>query len=201
MSSRSTDTQPTTPQDISVTWHSVSAEETLVKLDTVRSVGLSAVEVEKRLAQYGPNQLTEKPRRTFLRLVFDQLKSFVIILLIVASLISAFLGEWIDAGAIILIVILNAVLGVIQESRAEEALAALKKMAAPEAHVLRDGKRLSVPAANLVPGDIALLEAGNFVPADLRLVEAVNLRVEEAALTGAPLSWERLSLMGAVPAW
>jgi Ca2+-transporting ATPase len=184
MSPRSTDPQATVPPDISVTWHSVSADEALVKLETARSVGLSAVEVEKRLTQYGPNQLTEKPRRTFLRLVFDQLKSFVIILLIVASLISAFLGEWIDAGAIILIVVLNAVMGVIQESRAEEALAALKKMAAPEAHVLRDGKRLSVPAANLVPGDIVLLEAGNFVPADLRLVEAVNLRAEEAALTG-----------------
>jgi Ca2+-transporting ATPase len=184
MSPRSADPPPTTPQDISVTWHAVSTDEVLVKLDTVRSVGLSAAEVEKRIALYGPNQLTEKPRRSFFRLVFDQLKSFVIILLIVASLISAFLGEWVDAGAIILIVILNAVLGVIQESRAEEALAALKKMAAPEAHVLRDGKRLSVPAANLVPGDIVLLEAGNFVPADLRLVEAVNLRAEEAALTG-----------------
>src|SRR5512133_1516237 len=184
MSPRTTEPRPAPPQDIKVTWHSVSADEALVKLETERSVGLSAVEVEKRLAVYGPNQLPEQTRRSFLRLVFDQLKSFVIILLIVASLISAFLGEWVDAGAIILIVVLNAVLGVVQESRAEEALAALKKMAAPEAHVLREGKRLSVPAANLVPGDIVLLEAGNFVPADLRLVEAVNLRAEEAALTG-----------------
>ncbi len=83
-----------------------------------------------------------------------------------------------------LIVVLNAILGVVQESRAEEALAALKKMAAPECQVLRDGQRVSVPASELVPGDVVFLEAGNFVPADMRLIEAVNLRVEEAALTG-----------------
>jgi Ca2+-transporting ATPase len=181
--------QPAAPvkdalQDLSVTWHAISAEDALVHLDTARTHGLTTAEVEKRLAQYGPNQLQEKKKRTFLSLVLDQLKSFVVILLIVASIISAVLGEWVDASAIILIVVLNAILGVVQESRAEEALAALKKMAAPEAHVLRDGKRLTVPAANLVPGDIVLLEAGNFVPSDLRLVEALNLRAEEAALTG-----------------
>ena len=176
--------QKDTPDELSVTWHSVSAEDTITKLETRRNQGLTAAEAEKRLGEYGPNQLQEKPRPTFLKRLFDQLKSFVIILLIVASIISAFLGEWVDASAIILIVVLNAVLGVVQESRAEEALAALKKMAAPEAHVLRDGKRISIPSRNLVPGDVVMLEAGNFVPADLRLIEAVNLRVEEAALTG-----------------
>ena len=120
-----------------------------------------------------------------------QLNNFVIILLIVAAVISALLGDWVEAGAILLIVVLNAVLGVVQESRAEQALAALKKMASPEAHVLRDGAHRSVPAAELVPGDLVLLEAGNFVPADLRLLEAVNLRVEEAALTGESVAVEK----------
>ncbi len=184
MNEKSAVTQKNSSDELSVTWHSISAEDTITKLETARNQGLTAVEAEKRLGEYGPNQLLEKPRPTFLKRLFDQLKSFVIILLIVASIISAFLGEWVDASAIILIVVLNAALGVIQESRAEEALAALKKMAAPEAHVLRDGKRLSIPSRNLVPGDVVMLEAGNFVPADLRLVDAVNLRVEEAALTG-----------------
>ena len=116
--------------------------------------------------------------------MLDQLNNFVVILLIVAAFISLLLGEYIDAGAIFAIVVLNSVLGVVQESRAEAALAALQKLAAPEAQVLRDGHRVSVPAPRLVPGDIVFLEAGNFVPADVRLLEAVNLRVEEAALTG-----------------
>ena len=96
--------------------------------------------------------------------MLDQLNSFVVILLIVAALISALLGEWVDAGAILTIVVLNAILGVVQESRAEEALAALKKMAAPEAQVLRDGHRVSVPAPQLVPGDIVFLETATSSP-------------------------------------
>jgi len=167
-----------------VTWHSLSTEDVLNQLDTKLEQGLSEAVAAERLGQFGPNQLAEKPRRSFVMLVLDQLKSFVILLLIAASIISAILGEWVDAGAIIAIVILNAVMGVVQESRAEEALAALKKMAAPDAQVMRGGKRLSVPAAQLVPGDIVFLEAGNFVPADLRLLESANLRVDEAALTG-----------------
>ena len=99
-------------------------------------------------------------------------------------MISALLGEWIDALAILSIVILNTILGIVQERRAEQALAALKQLAAPEAHVLRDGHRQTLPARELVPGDIVFLEAGNYVPADVRLLEAVNLRVEEASLTG-----------------
>jgi Ca2+-transporting ATPase len=105
----------------------------------------------------------------------------------VASLVSALLGDYIEAGAILAIVILNATLGVVQERRAEAAMAALKRMAAPEAQVLRDGRRISVPASQLVPGDLVFLEAGNYIPADVRLVEAINLRLEEAALTGESL--------------
>ncbi len=165
------------------TWHDLPMESVFAKLKAPAE-GLSSEEVKQRQTKYGPNELKEKPRPTFFQLVLVQLNNFIVILLIVASIISALLGDWIEAAVIMLIVVLNAILGVVQESRAEEALAALKKMAAPECQVLRDGQRVSVPAHELVPGDVVLLEAGNFVPADMRLIEAVNLQVEEAALTG-----------------
>ncbi len=176
--------RPAVPDEIAFVWHALSPHETLQKLRTAEQTGLNREEAARRLAQYGANELAERPRPTFLQLLIGQLNNFVVILLMVAAGISAVLGEWVEAGAILAIVVLNAVLGVVQESRAQEALAALKKMAAPEAQVLRDGKRVSVPARELVPGDIVFLEAGNYVPADVRLLEAVNLRIEEAALTG-----------------
>ncbi len=175
---------PKSSEEVSVSWHALSPEDVLKQLDTPLQSGLTSEEAAKRLSEFGPNQLQEKPRPTFLQLVLAQLNNFVVILLIIASVISALLGEWIDAAAIMTIVVLNSILGVVQESRAEEALAALKRMSAPEAHVLRDGRRVMVPARDLVPGDIVFLEAGNFIPADVRLLEAVSLRVEEAALTG-----------------
>ncbi|MGQ9832953.1 MAG: cation-translocating P-type ATPase [Candidatus Villigracilaceae bacterium] len=178
-------------------WHSLSAEKVMEYLQ-VRESGLTSAEAAERLAQYGHNQLIEKPRPGFLKMLWDQINSFVVWLLIVAAIVSGLIGwneyrhtgetiEFIETGAILAIVILNATLGIIQERRAEEALAALKKLAAPEAHVLRDGRRFTIPARDLVPGDIVFLEAGNFVPADVRLLEAVNLRVEEASLTGESL--------------
>jgi len=182
---------PTNTDDLSVTWHTLSAEEALKRLESPEAQGLTTAEAERRLKEFGPNQLVEKPRRTFFQMVLEQLKSFVIILLIVASILSAVLGEYIDAGAIIAIVLLNTVLGVIQESRAEEALAALKRMAAPESHVLRDGKRVTIPGTQLVPGDIVFMEAGYYVPADVRLIEAVNMRVDEAALTGESVAVQK----------
>jgi Ca2+-transporting ATPase len=170
--------------DLSLTWHTLNSEDVLEKLKSPRDTGLSTEEAKLRIERYGHNQLKEGKRISFLRMVINQLNNFVVILLIVAAIISAFLGEGIDAAAIITIVVLNTIMGVVQESRAENALAALKKMAAPEAQVLRDGHRVSIPARELVPGDIVFLETGNFVPADVRLLEAVNLRIEEAALTG-----------------
>ncbi len=167
-------------------WHALSADDVLDHLK-VHDEGLTTAEVEKRLAHYGPNQLNEAPRPSFLVILWAQLNSFVVILLIVASVISALLGDYVEAAAIMAIVVLNAALGIVQEQRAEQALAALKKLAAPDAQVIRDGARTSVPSYNLVPGDIVFLEAGNFIPADLRLLEAVNLRVEEASLTGESL--------------
>ncbi len=171
-------------EEIQTAWHAFSAETVMARLQSSSEAGLSSDEVTRRTQVYGPNELKEKPRPTFFQLVIAQLNNFIVILLIVASVISALLGDWLEAAVIMLIVVLNAILGVVQESRAEEALAALKKMAAPESQVLRNGKRVSVPASQLVPGDLVFLEAGNFVPADMRLLEAVNLRVEEAALTG-----------------
>ncbi|HXQ34404.1 MAG TPA: HAD-IC family P-type ATPase, partial [Anaerolineales bacterium] len=167
-------------------WHALTAEAVLDHLK-VEDSGLTSEEAKRRLEHYGPNQLTEAPRPTFLQMLWEQLNNFVVILLIVASVISALLGDYVEAAAIMAIVVLNAVLGIVQERRAEEALAALKKLAAPDAQVIRDGRRQSIPAYELVPGDIVFLEAGNFVPADIRLLEAINLRVEEASLTGESL--------------
>ena len=167
-------------------WHALPPEDVLKNLEA-HEHGLTASQAVARLAQYGSNQLHEAPRPTFWHMLWEQLNNFVVILLIVASIISALLGDYVEAAAIMAIVVLNAVLGIVQEQRAEEALAALKRLAAPDAQALRDGRRQSIPARDLVPGDIVFLEAGNYVPADVRLLEAVNLRVEEASLTGESL--------------
>jgi Ca2+-transporting ATPase len=171
-------------KDAHVEWHSLGLDQVVHQLDTHLQNGLSSTHVERRRDIYGFNQLTESPRASLLSLILNQLKSFVVILLIAACIISMLLGEWVDAIAVLVIVVLNAVLGVVQESRAEDALAALQKLAAPEALVLRDGHRTSVPARELVPGDLVFLETGNYVPADVRLVEAINLKIDESALTG-----------------
>ncbi|MGW8227162.1 MAG: cation-translocating P-type ATPase, partial [Anaerolineales bacterium] len=121
---------------------------------------------------------------SFWQMLGEQFNNFVVILLIVAAVISALLGDYIESAAIFAIVILNAALGVVQERRAAQELAALRKLASPDAHVIRDGSRQVIPAHQLVPGDMVLLEAGNYVPADMRLIEAVNLQIDEAALTG-----------------
>ena len=165
-------------------WHSLSSEEALERLNSAFNQGLSSQEAQRRLAQHGPNELTEAPRPGFWSRLLDQFKNFLVMILIVASVISLLLGDYVEALAIIAIVALNAILGVVQESKAEESLAALKKMAAPEARVIRDGRQVSVPARELVQGDIVVLETGNYVPADVRLLEAVNLKIEEASLTG-----------------
>ena len=165
-------------------WHALSPEETLHELATPLETGLTGEEAERRAAIYGLNQLAESRGVTFWQMLWAQFNNFVVIMLVIASVISALLGEEVEALAIMAIVVLNAALGVIQERRAEQALAALRQLAAPEAQVIRNGHRTFIPARELVPGDIVVLEAGNFIPADIRLIEAVNLRIEEAALTG-----------------
>ncbi|MDD3845649.1 MAG: cation-translocating P-type ATPase [Syntrophorhabdaceae bacterium] len=146
--------------------------------------GLGAAEAAKRLTQYGPNELKEKKKKTALQMFLDQFKDFMIIVLMAAAVVSGCIGELSDTIAIIVIVVINAIIGFVQEYRAEKAMEALKKMAGTEATVIRDGTVSSVPVPDIVPGDMVILEAGRIVPADMRIVEAVNLKVEEAALTG-----------------
>jgi len=172
-------------------WHSEPAEAVAHKLATHLHDGLTPEEAARRLAEGGPNELREAPRPPFWRLVLAQFTSFVVMILIVASLVSAVLGDWIEAAAIMAIVLLNAIIGVVQESRAEQALAALKKLAAPNAYVIRGGLRSTIPSGALVPGDLVVLEDGNYIPADVRLLETINLRVEEAALTGESMPVEK----------
>ena len=186
-------------------WHALDPESVLAHLE-VKEDGLTNEEVEKRLKIYGYNELIEASRPGFWSMLWAQLNNFVVILLFVAAFVSGIigwqeyqhtgdLGAFVEAGAILLIVVLNAVLGLVQEGKAEEALASLKKMAAPEAHVLREGRRMAVPSRELVPGDIVYLEAGNYVPADVRLTESINLRVEEASLTGESLPVQKNASM------
>ncbi len=165
-------------------WHALGVHDATQALETDAQAGLTSAEAKRRLAEYGPNELKEEPPPTFFERLWNQLTDFVVMILLVSAVISAILGDWIEAAAIMSIVILNSAVGVIQESKAEEALAALKKMAAPDALVIRDGHRVTVATRELVPGDIVLLEAGSIIPADLRLTLSMNLKIEEASLTG-----------------
>jgi len=165
-------------------WHRERAEQVARDLKTDVTQGLSAAEAAYRLGQYGPNELVERGGRTPWRILWEQLTATMVLILVAAAVISAFLQKWQEAAAILAIVLLFALLGFFQEYRAERAMAALKKLAVPAVRVRRDGRIQELPASELVPGDILLLEAGNRVPADLRLLESVNLRIQEAALTG-----------------
>ncbi|KRL86510.1 had atpase, p-type, ic family protein [Lacticaseibacillus pantheris DSM 15945 = JCM 12539 = NBRC 106106] len=147
--------------------------------------GLSSQEAQDRLNQYGPNALAAKKKKTLLGRFLDQFKDFMIIVLLVAALVAGVVvHEWADAAIILAVVLLNAVFGVFQESKAEQAIESLQAMTSPNANVRRDGKVVVVPSSEVVPGDIILLEAGDVVPADLRLIESANLQIEESALTG-----------------
>ena len=166
-----------------MSWHLKEYDVIMEELGSSLS-GLSREEVDRRLEEYGPNLLKEKKKKSLFAMFLDQFKDFMIIILLAAAVISGLIGDAADTIAIIVIVVLNAVIGFVQEYRAEKALAALKKMSAPSAVVVREGAHETVPAFALVPGDIVLLEAGNVVPADMRLLEAAQLKCEEAALTG-----------------
>lgn len=155
--------------------------------------GLSAVTAQKRLAQDGKNALAQQKKTTLLQRFIGQFKDLMIIVLLVAALIAGLTGEMVDAIIILLVVVLNAIFGVFQEAKAEEAINALKNMAAPNATIRRDGQVMTVKSDELVVGDIVLLEAGDVVPADLRLVQVAGLKVEEAALTGESVPVEKTS--------
>lgn len=171
-------------------YYTQTDEQTLRALNTTHE-GLSHEEAAKRLEQYGKNALEEQQGKSLIAKLLAQFKDVMIIILLIAALISGLLGEWTDSIIILFVVVLNAVLGVIQENKAEQALAALKQMSSPTAHVRRAGQTKTIKAEELVPGDIVLLEAGNVVPADMRLIESASLKIEEAALTGESVPVEK----------
>jgi Ca2+-transporting ATPase len=165
-------------------WYRQTTDTVLQDLDVAPEKGLSSAEAADRLREYGPNELEERGGKGPLAILFEQFSSTMVLILIAAAVVSAFLGKPTETIAISAIVILFGVLGFIQEYRAEQAMAALKQLAVPVVRVRRDGTIQELSARQLVPGDIVFLEAGNKLPADLRLLESVNLRVQEAALTG-----------------
>ncbi len=164
-------------------YYQKSADSVCSELN-VQNSGLSQEEAKKRLEQNGPNALVEKKRKTILQMFLAQLKDTMIYILFAAAAISIALDEVTDAIIILLVVLINAIIGVVQESKAEAALEALKNLTSPTAMVRRNGKIMEIPAAELVAGDIVILEAGRIIPADLRLLQSVNLKIEESALTG-----------------
>lgn len=171
-------------------WHTLSSIEVEKKLNTNFSRGLSSKEAEKRAKVFGKNKLDEKKKVSFISKLIAQFKDFMIIILLIAAVISAIISylegsnDYMDSIIIVAIVFFNAMMGIIQENKAEKSLEALRKLSAPVAKVKRDGKVVNIESSNLVPGDVIILEAGNLVPADCHLVKAFNLKVEESALTG-----------------
>jgi P-type Ca2+ transporter type 2C len=173
-------------------WYQLSAQAVLHRFHSSLQDGLDSDEAAKRLTTYGANELVEKGGRKPLLILWEQFTATMVLILFAAAIISGLLGKWQEATAILAIVILFAFLGFFQEYRAERAMAALKQMSVPRVRVLRDEKTLEMPARELVPGDIVLLEAGNIVPADMRLLQSVNLRIQEAALTGESEAVEKI---------
>ena len=165
-------------------WHSLSVEEVLKALNTDKELGLTKEDAKKRLELYGPNEIPEERRFVTLKILFEQVKSLLVWLLIFATIASIMIGELSDAIAIAVILILNVILGFVQEYRAEKAVELLRKLATPKAKVIRDGIEVEILSTEVVPGDIVILRAGDRVPADLRLIECVNLKVDESLLTG-----------------
>ncbi len=175
---------------IPANWHQLGQTAVVQKLQT-SDMGLASEEARRRHDQYGPNELIEKGRKSPWRILLAQVKEVMILILLAAVVISAALQEYIDAIVIFVIVVLNTMLGFWQEFKAENAMAALKKMTVPNVRVRRDGAEQQISAKDLVPGDILLIEAGNIVAADARLIVAANLKVQEAALTGESESVEK----------
>ena len=178
--------------------HSISKDELLSSLETSPTEGLNTKQVESLFAKHGPNKLREKKKKTLLQRFLEQFKDVMILILIAAAIISFVVAcveknpsEFFEPALILLIVLINAAMGVVQESKAEKALEALQNLSAPHARVIRDGKQTVIAATELVPGDIILLEAGDFIPADARLLESASLKSEESALTGESVPSEK----------
>ena len=181
-------------------WYTKDLNQVLNELKTNIKIGLSGEEAQKRLDQYGPNNLKEKKKESLLIKFIKQFNDFMIITLIVAAIISVVVSklngetDYIDSIIIITIVIFNAIMGLVQEEKAEKSLEALKKMSAPNAKVKRNGRIIEIESFNVVPGDIVILEAGNYVPADCRLINSYNLKIEESALTGETVPTQKDSV-------
>ena len=190
-------------------WYNLSVEDTVTLLDTNLTNGLTEAQAAERVNKYGYNELKQGKKKTFLQKFLAQFKDTMIIILILAAVISGvvgileskepvtsvldFLQKISDSFIILLIVIVNAVIGVLQENKAEKSLEALKKLSSPVSKVLRDGQILMLPGKELVPGDIVILDTGDYIPADLRLFEAANLKIEEASLTGESVPVEKIT--------
>ena len=172
------------PNSEAVSWHAVPADEVIGRLKTDLANGLDAGEASRRISQYGPNRLPEGKKRGPVVRFFSQLNNILVYVLLGAGFVKLMVGLWLDAGVILGVVIINALLGFIQEGKAEKALDSIRNMLSAEARTVRGGQTRLVSAEELVPGDVVLLESGDRIPADLRLVDVKNLRTEEAALTG-----------------
>ena len=171
-------------QHVGKAWHNVKAVVLEDEFSTNFKNGLEERQAAERLEEDGPNELVKKEGLTLWDRIIAQLSDFLILILIGAAVVSGILGETVDAVVIIGIVIINAVMGIVQESKAEKAMEALQEMSAPEVNVIRDGETKELPSKDLVKGDIALLSAGDFIPADIRLIESANLKIDESSLTG-----------------
>ncbi len=179
------------PNNKSVAWHTLGAAQVCAALEVEPQRGLSDAEVQRRRARHGENVIQERRRRSLFKLFVSQFTDFMIVALIAAALIAGAVGEIIDSIAIIVIVLLNGLIGFVQDYRAEQAIDALRRLSAPAAKARRDGCIQILPTRDLVPGDIVLLESGNIVPADMRSLEAVQLLINEASLTGESVSVEK----------
>ncbi|MGU8586260.1 calcium-transporting P-type ATPase, PMR1-type [Clostridium perfringens] len=172
-------------------WYKKSKNEILQELDVDEKNGLSSTEALRRLEKYGKNKLVTKKKKTLFKQFLSQLKDVMIYILIIAAIISAFLGEISDALIILLVIVINAVIGVVQESKAEKALDALKELSTPKALVKRDGSLKEILSEDIVPGDIVIIDAGRYIPGDLRLIDTANLKIEESAFTGESVPSEK----------
>lgn len=172
-------------------WHRLDPQAAVQQLNSDLNKGLTSAEAARRLAEYGPNELIERGRKSPWVILLEQFTGIMVVILIISAVVSIILGETTDALVIMVIVVLNAALGFTQEYRAEQAMAALKRMALPHVRVRRDGRLQEISMREVVPGDIIVLETGNTIPADARLIESVNLRVQEAVLTGESVAVEK----------
>src|SRR5215831_10837024 len=186
----STTVKANTVSDVAA-WHAMSQAEVVERLETNAESGLNLSEASTRLQKYGPNRLPEGRKRSAAARFFDQFNNVLMYVLLAAGFTKLMMNVWIDAGIIFAVVVLNALLGFVQEGKAEKALDSIRNMLSAEARTVRGGEARMIPAEQLVPGDVVLLESGDKIPADLRLIEAKNLRTEEAALTGESVPAEK----------